>query len=131
MKTIALITLVIFSVSCSSSKPSSTKINALEVTEKLVKGETTQAQVLENFGAPDIVEKSPEGDMWAYNRQNSEQNSVGAGVSHYITSAALWNFTGMHVGADNTTSSTNSASLVLFFNAKKVLRTYTYRTEKF
>lgn len=131
MKSFALIIITLFTVSCSSSKPSQTKINALEVTDKLVKGKTTQAQVLESFGAPDIVEKTSEGDMWAYNRQNNESNSTGGGVSNYISSAALWNFTGMHLGGDKSTSSTNSTSLIVYFNAKKVLRNYTFRTEKF
>jgi hypothetical protein len=131
MKIFTLIAIALISVSCSSSKPSATKINALEVTEKLVKGQTTQAQVLENFGAPDVVEKTPEGDMWAYNRQNSESNSTGGGFTQYIPTGYFYAFSNIHAGSENNTSSTNSASLVLFFSAKKVLRTYTYRTEKF
>lgn len=131
MKIITLITIALISVSCSSSKPSATKINALEVTEKLVKGKTTQAQVLENFGAPDIVEKTPEGDMWAYNRQNSESNSVGGGFTQYIPTGYFYALNKFHGGGEKTSSSTNSASLVLFFSSKKILRTYTYRTEKY
>lgn len=132
MKMITLISLLVLSVSCSSSKqPSQTKINALEVSEKLVKGKTTQAQVLENFGAPDIVEKTPEGDMWAYNRQNSESNSAGGGFTQYIPTGYFYALNSFHGNAEKSTSSTNSASLVLFFSAKKILRTYTYRTEKY
>lgn len=132
MKIFTLIAIVLLSVSCSStSKPSATKINALEVTEKLVKGQTTQAQVLENFGAPDIVEKTPEGDMWAYNRQNSESNSTGGGFNQYIPTGYYYLLSSVHAGSEKNTSSTNSASLVLFFSAKKILRTYTYRTEKY
>lgn len=132
MKTLTLITLLILSVSCSSSKqPSSTKINALEVTEKLVKGKSTQAQVLADFGAPDIVEKTPEGDMWAYNRQNSESNSTGGGFRQYIPTGYYYLLSSVHAGTEKNTSSTNSASLVLYFSAKKILRTYTYRTEKY
>lgn len=131
MKSINLLLLVLITTSCASDKSSQTKINALEISEKLVKGKTTQAQVLENFGAPDIVEKTPEGDMWAYNRHANESKSMGGGVSHYISSAALWNWTGMHVGADQSSSSTNTASLILYFQRNKTLSTYTYRTERF
>lgn len=131
MKFIQFLTIILVTVACSSQKATQSKINALEVTDKLVKGKTTQAQVLEDFGTPDIVEKTPEGDMWAYSRYANESDSVSGGVSHYISSAALWNFTGMSVGGDKSTSSTKTASLVLYFNSKKTLKTYTFRTEKF
>lgn len=131
MKLTTLITIALLTIACSSNKASQSKINSLEVSEKLVKGKTTQAQVLENFGAPDIVEKAPEGDMWAYNRHSNESSSVGGGISHHIYSAALWNWTGVSIGGDKSTSSTNTASLVLYFDAQKKLRTYTYRTERF
>src|SRR6478609_2448473 len=106
MKNFTLIAIVLLSFSCSSSKPSATKVNALEVTDKLVKGKTTQAQVLENFGAPDIVEKTPEGDMWAYHRQNSETNSAGGGFTQYIPTGYFYALNNIHGGADKTTSST-------------------------
>lgn len=130
MKLVSLLAALILSVSCSSTT-SQSKINSLEVSEKLVKGKTTQAQVLEHFGTPDIVEKTPEGDMWAYGRHSNESNSVGGGVSHYITSAALWNWSGVHVNGDQSSSSTKTASLVLYFSPTKTLKTYTFRTEKF
>ncbi|MCM2349951.1 MAG: hypothetical protein NDI69_08010 [Bacteriovoracaceae bacterium] len=131
MKFVTLLTVLIISVSCSSQKASQTKINSLEISDKLVKGKTTQSQVLENFGAPDIVEKTPEGDMWAYSRHSNESGSVGGGVSHYISSAALWNWTGVHLNGDQSSTSTKTASLVLYFATNKTLKTYTFRTEKY
>jgi len=131
MKIVTFIMLAVFTVACSSNKASQTKINSLEVSEKLVKGKTTQKQVLEDFGAPDVVEKTPEGDMWAYSRYSNESDSVGGGMSHYFSQAALWNLTGISVGADKSTSSTKTASLVVYFNSKRVVQTYTFRTEKY
>lgn len=131
MKFITLLSLLLITVSCASEKPSQSKINSLEVSEKLVKGKTTQAQVIESFGTPDIVEKTPNGDMWAYNRHANENSSTGAGVSHYIAAAGFWNFTGMSLSGDKSTSSTNTASLVLYFGQSKKLVNYTYRTERF
>lgn len=131
MKSIVLLAILIITTACSSNKSAPTKINSLEVSEKLIKEQTTQAQVLEHFGAPDIVEKTPEGDMWGYNRHANESNSVGGGVSHYISSAALWNWTGVNVSGDQSTSATKTASLVLYFHKNKKLRTYTFRTERY
>lgn len=130
MKLITLITIAFLSVACSSNKAGQTKINSLEVSEKLVKGETTQAKVLEDFGAPDVVEKTPEGDMWAYSRFANENESVGAGAYHYASIfASTW--TGMGLDGSKSSSSTKTASLVLYFNKDKILKTYTFRTEKF
>lgn len=131
MKILALTSLLFFSIACSSDKPSQSRINSLEISEKLIKGKTTQTQVIETFGAPDIVEKTPDGSMWAYNRRANESSSLGGGVSHYIAAAGLWNWTGMNVNGEQSSSSTNNASLVLYFGANKTLRTYTYRTEKY
>jgi hypothetical protein len=131
MRLISIFTIALFTFSCSSNQSSQSKINTLEVSEKLIKGQTTQAQVIENFGAPDIVEKTPEGDMWAYNRHANESKSMGAGVTHYIAAAGLWNWTGLSMHGDQSSSSTNTASLVLYFGTNKKLRTYSYRTEKY
>ena len=131
MKIIFLIGFSLVLTSCSSDKASQTKINALEVTEKLVKNKSTQVQVLKDFGTPDVVEKTSEGDMWAYGRSANESSYADAGISHYITTAALWNYTGMNVGGSKSKSETKTASLVLFFNKNKILRTYTYRTERY
>lgn len=131
MKFALTVLMSVFTISCSSNKPSQTKINALEVSEKLIKGKTSQKEVLETFGAPDVVEKTPDGDMWAYARHTNESESLGGGVSHYISQAALWNFTGLSAGGDKSSSSTSSASLVVYFNQQKFVKTYTFRTEKY
>lgn len=130
MKFLTIAFIALISVSCSSTKDSQTKINALEVSEKLVKGKTTQSQVLESFGAPDIVEKTSEGDMWAYNRSSSESSSVGASVSRYFSSS-WWNWTGVGVSGDQSSSSTKTASLVVHFDKNKTLANYSFRTEKY
>jgi hypothetical protein len=130
MKFISLILVLTFSVACSSNRPTQSKINALEVTEKLEKGKTTQAKVLEDFGTPDIVEKTPEGDMWAYNRRANESESVGGDVSHY-GGYFLSYWSGASLGAESSSSSTKTASLILYFGPNKVLKTYTFRTERF
>lgn len=130
MKLLTLTAILFLTVACSSDKASQSKINALEVTDKLVKGKTTQAQVIEGFGAPDVVEKTPEGDMWAYNRHANESESMGAGAYHYASIfASTW--TGMSVDGSKSSSSTKTASLVLYFNPNKTVRTYTFRTERY
>lgn len=131
MKVLTLISILFLTVACSSNKASQSKINALEVTEKLQKGKTTQAQVLENFGTPDVLEKTPEGDMWAYNRHANESNSIGGGVSHLIASNSLLAWTGLDIGGSSDTSSTKTASLIIWFNKNKTIRTYNFKTEKY
>lgn len=130
MKFLTFVFAALISASCSSTKDSQTKINALEVSEKLVKGKTTQAQVLESFGAPDVVEKTSEGDMWAYSRKSSEDSSIGASFAHY-SPINFWDWSRTGVSGDTSSSSTKTASLVLHFHTNKTLANYTYRTEKY
>lgn len=131
MKLASLLILSIFIVSCSSQKNSQSKINSVEVSEKLVQGKSTQKEILETFGSPDIVEKTPRGDMWGYTRHASEDSSFGGGISHYVNYLSWWNWTGASVNGSKSSSSTQTASLVLYFNQQKVLSNYTYRTERF
>jgi hypothetical protein len=131
MKIITLTFIAFFTISCSSTKTSQSKINSIEVSEKLIKGKTSQTQVIENFGAPDVVERSPEGDMWAYNRRSNEAQSVSTGITHYIAAAGFWNWTGASLDGSKSSDSTHTASLVLYFGKDKKLKTYTYRTERF
>ena len=131
MKLISLLCLSVLFISCASKNESHSKINSLEVSEKLTKNVTTQSQVLETFGTPDVVEKTPHGDMWGYNRQSSESESSGVAAVHYISSTAFWNWTGIGASSDSSSSSTKTASLTIFFNKNKVLETYSFRTERF
>lgn len=130
MKFIALISLLVLSISCSSQKSQLSTINSKDVSEKLIKNSTTQAQVLENFGTPDVVEKSSEGEMWGYNRRTEETTSTSAGISRY-SSAFLATWTGVDVSGGQSASATKSASLLIYFKSNKTLRTYTFRTERF
>lgn len=130
MKFITLITLTLFITACASEKSQHSSINSVNVTDTLVKGKSTQAQIIETFGTPDIAEKTPEGDMWAYSRHSNESNSVGGSVSHYAWTG--WSYlSGVNVGGDQSSSSTKNSSLILYFNKSKVLQTYTFRTERF
>ena len=131
MKSFFLLSITFFIVSCSTQKDGQTKVNALEVTENLVKGKTTQAQALETFGAPEVVEKSPDGDMWAYNKHSNESQSQGGSISHRVFYDYFWRWSGVDINADTSTTSTKTASLVLYFNTNKILANYTFRTDKY
>lgn len=130
MKFITLITLTLLLTACASEKSQHSSINSVNVNDTLVKGKSTQAQIIESFGTPDIAEKTPDGDMWAYNRHSNESQSVGGGVSHYAWTGLSY-FSGVNVGGDKSSSSTKNSSLILYFNKNKILQNYTFRTERF
>jgi outer membrane protein assembly factor BamE (lipoprotein component of BamABCDE complex) len=129
MKFITLTLLSLLAISC-ASKDSQSKINNLEVTEKLVKGKTTQTEILETFGAPEVVEKTESGDVWGYVRYANESSSVGGGATHYA-GAVLMYWTGINVSGDKSSSSTKTNSLVIHFDKNKVVKNYTFRSERF
>lgn len=110
MNKILLSIIALSFIACSSNKSQHSSINSVNVTEQL--------------------EKTPEGDMWAYNRHSNESQSLGGSISHYAWTG--WTaLSGMRTGGDQSTSSTKNVSLVLYFGKNKVLQNYSFRTERF
>ena len=74
LKTFLFLVFLFFHISCSHN-PSSNNLNKNEsnltpgmITEKIKKGKTTQAQILEIFGPPDLITHEDNVDMWGYDK---------------------------------------------------------------
>lgn len=83
------------------------------VKSQIVKGETTQAQILQLFGAPNLVTLNKnENEVWNYNRMSFD--SMGANASMFLGfgSKAI------------TTSTTSSFDLILIFDDKDIVINY-------
>ena len=94
------------------------------VKAEIVKGTTTQAEILEVFGAPNLVTVSSEDDeVWSYSRMAFQSASSTGGVL-----AILWpGSTLLGGGATSSTASstTRSFDLILVFDENDVVRRYT------
>lgn len=120
--------------SCASETATTTKnpFDALTLKENLIAGKTTQTQILQTFGAPDIVtETNSKEDVWSYSQTKHESSggNVGAGLLGWMPgpSAVLGDVWGS-VRKDE--SSSKTVTLIVYFDKKKVLRNYSLNKVK-
>lgn len=81
------------------------------VKTKLIKGSTTQAEVLELFGAPNLISKSKSNnEVWSYNKMSVEEK---AGSTDF--------FTGRRASQSSTS---RSFDLIITFTDNEIIEDY-------
>lgn len=114
-------------LSCGSTpsekdKPLNSEMTQGNVQMHLVKGETTKAQVLELFGAPNLTTRDGAGlEVWTYERSAREAKS----------NQAYW--TVILAGSSNSGFEESSRNMILIikFDAKDVVSDFNSRTSSF
>lgn len=113
-----------------SDEPEKSNLTAGMVKTQIIKGETTQAEILEIFGAPNIVTKNRGNDeVWNYNRMSFESTSSSGGVL-----AVFWfgNVAGAGGGSKASSSATTkSFDLILIFDENDVVKDYSVISASF
>ena len=75
----AIVLVVIFFVACAPTRPLSHErgnLTAGVVKTSILKGTTTQAEVMTKFGSPNMVTRNGKGnEVWSYSRMSYEQRS--------------------------------------------------------
>ena len=110
--------LLLVGVGCASSKQGadarSGALTAGMVEMSLIKGQTTQTEVLEMFGPPDILSHRDGRDVWTYDK-----------TSYDIEQSSNY-FTVIVVGGDRkkTRSTSTSSMVILYFDANEVVEDY-------
>ncbi|NDD67057.1 hypothetical protein EBZ35_05350 [bacterium] len=96
---------------CQDESISSSKLSAGVAKVAIKEGETTQADVLRLFGAPNLVTRSSEGEeVWNYNRMSVDNSSSGFGF--LIGSKAI------------SSSASRSIDVIIVFNKADVVKSY-------
>ena len=110
--------LIVTAVGCTSSKRGedarSGALTAGSVEMSVIKGQTTQTEVLEMFGPPDILSHRDGRDVWTYDK-----------TSYDIEQSSNY-FTVIVVGGDRkkTRSTSTSSMVILYFDANEVVEDY-------
>lgn len=92
------------------------------MTKKYIRpGSTTQTDVLETFGPPDLITRKGGQEVWTYDKISQEVRSSGG----YLTIL----FAGY--GRSRDTSTNKSVMLIIYFNADEVVRDYALSVAKF
>lgn len=128
-------------MACAYQPPSSdTRPSALTpgmAKKHIVIGKTSQAEVLEIFGPPDLVTKSGPGEMWGYDKVSREVAystfSLGAGVlgGGLPGGALIGGVAGAGVSSGQVQQSTTTLFLLVYFNDANVVIDYKLSATKF
>ena len=127
-----------------SAPPAQTTASALSygaVTSTVVKGKTTQADLVQMFGGPSIATVDNDGvETWVYERSVTQtdvtsqsqnwQAAAGLGVFFGHISANAQGGGGQQSAASSTASSFRSLTVVVKFNENKTVKDYTVRSSQ-
>ena len=107
----------VFFVGCASSNkaPQKSNLSFGTIKSSIVKGKTSQSEVVQLLGSPNIVTKNKDNEeVWTYSRQSTDSESGGFG-------GGLLVFGGNKAFSSQ---SSNSFDLIITFNSKDIVRDY-------
>ena len=89
---------------------------------RIVKGETSQNDMLEVFGPPNIITRNKSGnEVWTYDKVSIDTSSSGAYGTLIVVGA----------GSENTSASTRTFILMIEFDENETVKDYSYRSSAF
>ncbi len=118
-----LFTLLVFS--CSSNQTQSKQKSNLTfatIKKHIIKNKTSQAEVIELLGSPNITSKTKNGrEVWTYSRQSTDSKAGGSGwTAIFAGSSQAYN-----------TSSSSTFDLIIKFNKKDIVVDYSIVSSQF
>jgi outer membrane protein assembly factor BamE (lipoprotein component of BamABCDE complex) len=87
----------------------------------LIKGKTTQTEVLENFGSPNIVTSDGGSEVWTYQKHGVTAKSSGVGASLFLIGGATSGFS----------QNSRTMTLIIKFDQSKIVSDYNSRYSSF
>ncbi len=107
----------LFQAGCASSNqaPQKSNLSFGAIKKTIVKGKTSQSEVVQLLGSPNIVTKNKDNqEVWTYSRQSvdSESGGFGGGLVFFGGNKAF------------SSQSSNSFDLIITFDTKDVVRDY-------
>ena len=124
MKKLLIVSLVSLLLSgCATIQPAQkSNLTAGMVKKEIVKGVTTQNDILEVFGAPNIVTKNKsDNEVWTYDKMSVEKSAT-EGYGTIIIAG---------IGGSNSSASIRTFTLMIEFDDSEVVKDYSYRSSAF
>ncbi len=116
------VTALLGTTGCNSPEPAApSNLTAGMVKKTIEKGTTTQAEVLEVFGPPDLVTHKDDLQVWTWDKIRYEVTSSGSYLTVLIAG----------VGGQRASSSSQSTMLIIYFDAQDIVRDYRLSVVKF
>lgn len=122
-KIVSLLLLVVLIGGCASVQPAEKgNLTPGMAKTKITKGQTTQNEILEVFGAPNIVTKNKSGnEVWTYDKA-----SIETGTSDVYGTMIIAGGVG-----SRTSTSARTFTLMIEFDDKGIVKDYSYRSSAF
>lgn len=123
----AMMGVLIFLAGCTTAQPTAQQIaKESALTPGMAKtyiysGKTTQAEVLEIFGAPDLVTHKDGKQIWTYDKVSHEVSSSGSFLTILIAGT----------GKEQSSRHSRSVMLIVYFDEKDVVIDYKLSSAKF
>lgn len=127
---ICLLICSLFLLGACASKSSKNSLNKMEIEKSLKKGVTTQEQVLEIFGSPNVVTTNSSGqEIWSYIQSSSQSSdkSIGLGAISWLAKDYMsW----IDVGGGKSETSTQNVTLNVYFSKKHILQSFQFQSQR-
>ncbi len=116
---------------CSQARPSAITPGAAK--KHIKPGETTQAEVIEVFGTPNIITRKHGTEMWVYDKVSSRQTSAAFGIGGLGGGAGSGGFGGggLAGGVGSSERSETTVMLIIYYDENDVVRDYKISQTKF
>jgi hypothetical protein len=122
MKAFLLLVLIVLG-GCAAQEPAQKSSLTYDAVKKnIVKGKTSETEIVQMLGSPNIVTRSSTGDeIWTYSKQsvNQESGGFGRGLLLFGGSKAF------------STTASNTFDLILTFDRNDVVRDYSVVSSQF
>lgn len=122
-KPIYLVLVMMVLSGCASVQPvEKGNLTAGMAKTKIIKGQTTQNEILEVFGAPNIITKNKSGnEVWTYDKASVETGTSDVYGTILIAGGA----------GSRTSTSTKTFILMIEFDEKNIVKEFSYRSSAF
>ena len=135
MRRIAVLLGLLAACQSSSTEPPPTESNLTPGMAKLtiVKGKTTQAEIMEVFGPPDLVTHKDDLQVWTYDkiRYDIERRSGGLFVLGAVGGGSGGGVGGAGGTKKTVRSSSTSTMLIIYFDNGDIVRDYRMQVTRF
>ncbi len=123
----SLLVCVVFIGGCEFSGPSRISMGYAKVILK--PGKTTQLDVLEHFGAPNISTREDGQEVWVYDKVSSRESAAGLGIGGGAVGSGGGGL--IAAGLGSRTRSETTVMLIIYFDEFDKVRDYRVSQTKF
>jgi len=118
-----ILLMLIFIAGCATVQPAQkSNLTPGMVKTTIIKGQTTQTEILEVFGSPNIITRNKSGnEVWTYDKVSID-SSASAGYGTLVI---------VGVGSARGATSSRTFTLMIEFDNQEVVKDYSYRSSAF